>query len=676
MGRMGRGRALAVWVCAWTACAAPEPTPADPEGLVTRDPFVAPQDPLAGADVASCAVIDDEVCEGGRRRRCAVYDPETTAFVEPDPMLHRVFLADRWYDRYHQPDGQTAERAIAGGAAPGEPEASWAGRFGGWGGLGDSAIWTGVSVDAALFRYLATGTVADRDRLARKVRAMLTLFDVTGVEGYLARYHYAAVDPGAPASDAHAFRSRAEDLSDDLPIPSAGMDAPDLPALYRDGWVDGQGERWSVTPMWHGNPSIDQYTGPMVSLPAAVAVLGPGELQDRAVHHLTCYLKRLQRLEIRNLQGSDTARETLQTFLTGLGGGLSTDGDLDLSTLDTVVGYVLPRVHPGTVDAIDPSCPAAIATTATRVLDATDASFTADLLLLAGDASAPTANAIDHFYLPSVRGGDAVHLLHLAAIGWHFTGDPMYAEFFTHLVDDIDALAVANTLGAVTPPTWCRSFYGDHITIPPLWALLNLLAPGSARDELRRALLEEGWEKLAKDLGNAKFSLLVGLEDGDPAKQDAAMALLRSLGGNGGILADPRRSYALSYADALDAAGVGERCPTEAERALCEVGVLVFGTRLGGEDISGTCSGTPGECPFDDGSCAIAVADAPLPPELRSYEDFAWQRNPFKIGHPHGVGEWQSPGLDLTESAWLARSQGVWSAPGVLAWQDVGACAQ
>ncbi len=678
-GVLGHPHALCGGVLALTlGCAdgaVPDPDPPG-DALLTRDPFVAPADPLAGADVEGCAIFEEETCEGGVRRRCEVYDPASASFITPDPMLARVLHFDRWYDLYHQPEGQTAEREIAGGATPGEAETAWGSRFNGWGGLGDSAIWTGVATNAALFRYLSTGTAADRARLERKVRAQLTQFDVTGIPGYLARYHYGAVDPGAPKTDEHVLRSRAEDLSEDLPIRDAGLSAPDLPAIYAEGWTDPQGTNWDVTPMWHGNPSIDQYTGPMVSLPAAIAVLGPGELQDRTVTHLTCYLKRLERLEIRNLQSSDTAREALQGFLAGMGGELVSDGDLDVTALDTIVGYVLPRVHPGTVGDIDPACPATLDPAPKRILDASDDDFTAELLVLAGDVGVPTANAIDHFYIPSVRGGDAVHMLHLAAIGWHFTGEPAYEDLFFELVNEVGALKVANTLGTVKPPTWCRAFYGDHITIPPLWALLNLLDEDTAaRAELGRALVEEAWDRVAADLGNAKFSLMIGLHDGDAAKTAAAMTLLADLGGNGGLLDDPRRTYDLRYANVLAESGASARCPTPEEREACEVGPEIFGTSLGGEDITMTCVGYEGQCaPFDDGECALAIADRPLPPHLRSYEDFMWQRNPFKIGYPGGDGGRQSPGLDLTESAWLARSQGVWDAPGVLAWRELGAC--
>ena len=167
-------------------------------------------------------------------------------------------------------------------------------------------------------------------------------------------------------------------------------------------------------------------------------------------------------------------------------------------------------------------------------------------------------------------------MMHLSAMAWHMTGEGRYRAFLQdELLEDIGTDRVANTFAALLLPPWCRSFYGDHITLPLAWALLNLLDGVPLEDELRRAITEEGWDKTAHDLGNAKFDLMIAdhITDETLATQlrDEAKVLLADLGGNGGILDDPRRTYNVTLDDVrLAYPELTLRCPTEAERDLCE----------------------------------------------------------------------------------------------------------
>ncbi len=78
-----------------------------------------------------------------------------------------------------------------------------------------------------------------------------------------------------------------------------------------------------------------------------------------------------------------------------------------------------------------------------------------------------------------------------------------------------------------------------------------------------------------------------------------------------------------------------------------------------------------------DGECVDAIAQPGLPVGLRRYADFMWQRDPFVVGERFGrSGHKQSPGTDLSEVFWLARTYG-YSAAGsgqVLAWRASGRC--
>ncbi len=80
---------------------------------------------------------------------------------------------------------------------------------------------------------------------------------------------------------------------------------------------------------------------------------------------------------------------------------------------------------------------------------------------------------------------------------------------------------------------------------------------------------------------------------------------------------------------------------------------------------------------MEDGQCVDAIASPGLPVHLRPYADFVWQRDPFAIGRTYGrSGHRQSPGTDLTEAFWLARTYGFSDAGAgqVLAWRELGPC--
>lgn len=649
-------------------------------------------DPLANGGPSSCAVYLDETCEGGVARRCELYDTASAAFVDaPDPLVKRAYLYDRWYDLYHRPDGVTAEREFTSPMTPGTPESEWGARerFQGWAGVGDGAIWTGAALNAAALRYAATGTEADYARMVERTRDVLRLFDVTGISGYLARNPFIHMPDGGPSSDQHIVRFGALGPHDHAFDPAT---VPDLPAAYSEGVPDAEGTLWKGQAMWHGNPSIDQYTGPLVAFPIAWSLLRDdaigADLKARMTRHLTCYLKRLRRIELVNLQSNTEALAAVQAFLAG--GNLVLDpDDPDLGALDTIVAYVLEQPNAANADTFDRSCPDEIALGPSRVIDAASSSFLRDLLELVADSSPsdpPRAAAIDHIYAISVRGGDASHLLHLAAAAWLMSGEARYRDFLAdELLGRLAVDRVTHTLGAFVNPRWCRSYYGDHITFGPHWALATTLAPGPLREDMLRQLDVELRGKLMAGLGNAKFALMyAAVAAHDPASRDAqraeGMALLEAFGGARDHLDEPRRHYALPRAEVLAALpeDIAVECPSSEERTRCEAGFSLLGVSVPGEAITHACTGAPAECDMGDGTCADPMASRGLPPTLRRYADFMWQRNPFALGERGAEGRVQSPGLDLVEAFWLARAYGVTTrgAGQVLAWRERGGCAE
>lgn len=653
--------------------------------FVTQDPFETPADMLGGHEVEACGVYQAETCTDGRLRTCNVYDAESRDFVTPDALTHRAFLYERWYELYHSPDGIHAKREFNGPMDATLDETEWGSldRFREYNGMGDSAIWTGVALNAKVLRYVTTGTELDYQRMEDQVRALLTLFEVTGIDGYLARFHYLRRPAGSGQDDTHAiFFDDAALKHIDYPIEDPGS-VPDLPAVYTDG---------SGTPYWHGAPSIDQYSGLTTSLPAAWGLLRDETLKARIAHHLGCYLKRLRRLELINVQKNRDAKEVIGAFFENSGAQFDED-DVDLSALDTVVIYYLEQPNSLNEDTFDRTCPDNITTTAARTIDATDGDFLSQMLDLVTDINGAKkelrATNIDHYYLANARGPDAVHLLGLAAMSHHFTGDPIYADFLENeLIGNLNALGTARTYAAVTPPKWCRKWYASHISIGPLWGLINLLGPSPLDTAMQNVMHEEAWLKDAAHLDNVKFSLMfagsVSAEhgSGQAEARDQALATLAAFGGNGGTLDAPRRTYDLPYetvASQLADHGITAECPSEAVVRFCEEGQTAFGIAINPFDITEPCTGAENECPTYNGECAQKRASSALPVQLREMWGFQWQGDPYRIGQPVAAersGLVQASGIDLIESYWLARHYGYLgdAAAQTLAWQDVGSC--
>ncbi|MCA9565804.1 MAG: hypothetical protein KC561_20045, partial [Myxococcales bacterium] len=361
-----------------------------------------------------------------------------------------------------------------------------------------------------------------------------------------------------------------------------------------------------------------------------------------------------------------------------------------LGALDTIVGYVLRQPNSRNRNSFEYGCPDGPATEPVQVFDATDNSFLLDLLEFVVDAQSrdnERPDGIDHFYIPSVRGADAMHLMNLTLSAYHMTGDEAYREFFEEvLLRDIRAAEMVSTSAAFNVPLWCRSYYGHHIAMAPFWTLLRLLEPSELRTYLETQLYLENWLKEMSDMDNSKFNFIfageVSVEESASARAEALSEGLDALEhfiGYHGIPNSPRRDYARDYLQVLsliDETDIVPVCPTEDERALCEDGYTLFGVTIPGEPITFECRGDAGECVLGE-RCARPMASDALPVQARGYADFLWQRNPFKMSEP-GDGNRQSPGVDYIEAFWLARYYDFIDAGDgqVLAWEAVGTCAE
>lgn len=667
------------------ACGSEE-TPEDTFQLQPTVPAVG-SDPLSGTEVESCPIYQEQACVAGRQRRCEIYDAAARTFVDnPDPLLRRVFLYDRWYDRWSSPNGLTAERIFTSSTPGSLSEAEWSdpSRFAGWAGLGDAGIWTGAALVSDLYRYVATRTEADYQRFEQKTRTLVRSFEVTGIPGYLSRYHFLQLPEGsAPQDERLILRFGPDTRPQQLPIPEGAL--AQLPLEYQDGVDDGRGGKVRGTAHWDGDVSIDQYTGPMTAFPIAYPLIRDPELKQKMVYHLTCYLKRLQRIEVINLKARPDLVNSLWTLFGADNLRLDPD-DPDLRNSGKMVWYVHRGINQNNAATFDKTCPDAVNTVAGRVIDGRSPTFETELLELATDINRSIRtrqNQIDHYYIVSLRGGDASHLIHLATLAYQMTGEEQYRRFlFDVLIGELGVNAVARTMMAFRLPDWCFRFYGDHITYGTHWQLVTMLPDGPLKDEMIRVMDEEAWQKALYNHDSAKFNVMyASIVDGPNRGQaiESAVRQLRDFGGNNGVQDAPRRTHNIDRARIIAAlpAGTTVRCPTEEERRACEDGGEIFGFPLESSVISYECDGRAGECMMADGKCVEGLASHGLPSSLRGYSDFMWQRSPFKIGDQHGVdGQVQSPGRDLTEPYWMARYYGFITEgrDQVLAWRDTGAC--
>ena len=671
--------------------------------LPTRAPLSVPEDPLEGSDVVSCALYQDERCENGVLQSCTLYDTQKKDWVaQPDPLLRRALLFDRWRDLYNSPDGQAIDRDFSVDVQPGSSESEWGKpeNFAGYWGAGDGGIWTGWATVSDILRYSQTGTEADYQRMEQQVRDMVTMYEVTGIPGYLVRYHFLLLPEGAPNTPEHILRwEDSFNPSSHDRLVADPENTPNLPDIYTDGITDESGKVWKGTPMWHGRPSIDQNTGPMTSLPMAYGLLRDEDLKQRIVNNLTCYLKRLQRIELINLQQNTELLDGLMAYFSA--GELQMDpDDIDLTKLDRIVGYVQRQINGVNEDGFDTGCPDTVQMEPWRVIDATSETFFLQMLdfVMDMDTDDERENQIDHYYFPNLRGGDAMHLMHLAAMAYYFTGDEMYREFlYEELIGNLDTIGVAHTAGAFNLPKYCKKYFGDQITYGPWWAFLELLDDCDLKIEMQKAFHHEMWDKLVKDVDNTDFAIMyagaVPESIGKDRQQAIAFALdyLPWMGGNGGTLMgdpfdpkwldDPRRSYTLTPEQVMASTpdGITAQCPTADEVAACTAKIEVLGIQM--DNLTGweshDCTGSEWECDVGEGVCTDKMASGPLPIPLRRYTDFLWQRNPFELGR--GVnkeGGRQFAGSDVTEPYWNARRYGFIKegAGQVLAWKELGSC--
>ena len=173
------------------------------------------------------------------------------------------------------------------------------------------------------------------------------------------------LEEGAPAPEGHwnksIFRFSIGDGTDGHY--ESGI-APELHHRLPDYYLQGieiDGAHYSTTPMLQTDTSRDHYIRSMSGFMLAYDLLQEGEQEDKlrnVVHtEIPCTLNRMKKGRIYNLQQAPEILEIVNSYLNGPNVLLDED-DMEFSSLDTLVFYVLEQPHPLYPDEFDSTCPA------------------------------------------------------------------------------------------------------------------------------------------------------------------------------------------------------------------------------------------------------------------------------------------------------------------------------
>ena len=644
--REARGAAALCFLALTAACSS---TALEP----TRTPVRTPQAPTVPASLTTCNVLGE--VQG--RQRCRIYDTTAQAFSDtgtgsatsattPDALARRVFLFERWLDLYVAPEKQVVVRNMTEAMADTDPESRFGDEkyLGFWDDHGDSAGFGEPGQIAALYRYAVTGTEADYQRFEAWIRGAVRQFDATGMDGYLARFHYAGVPAGTPMKNALAMNPLDADGGNRFDIPQAALAR--MPAYYTNG-IDTGGKHVTATPSWEGHTSIDAYSGPMHAWPLAYDLVRDPALKARMALHYGCFLKRLRPFRIFNLAKNADLQAAVSKYLQS--GVVSFDADdPDLTKADEVWGFYLPQYNHLSAATYPTACPAALQNEPLEQdsIDVTAPGYTSKLVLffLRMDENSDHKDGMDFAYVAGLRAGDAVMLSSYALGAYHLTKDPAFLTWREQVVHGkAHADQVIRTTGAFKLPKACRVYYrnANVYTAHLMRTLLD-------NDPASRAFAQDMWKrkfagKEELGLGDSLFAVMysAGMGAAQPELAGAIPELL-SFGGTAAHLDSPRRNYSTDLAQSTPPGVTYAKAP-KSEQDLCKTPISILGLTIP----------TPAPDPN------VLYCDTPPPVMQRPPDNWVWEKDPFEVAHtPGDAGHQQYPGLDLSEPYWLARYMG------------------
>lgn len=655
--------------------------PAWPETPTLRAYLERPVSSVLPASAESCALIDETRCSDGSIRECALWDSGAEDWAGEVPrMTEQAYYFDRYYDLYHDFEGMAVDVDLATPLPPEMTESEWSQpeHFEEMSAYGDASGWTGTALWGAAARFQATGTEADYARFLSRFEGMMFLYEVTGVPGLMARSHFGLLAEGAPAPAGHWGKALSTYFNGDgsgwhYSYPIAGEYLDRVPDYY-DAGVEIDTTHYDTEPRWLGDASRDMYVRSMPGVMLAYDMLGVGPREDalRSVveRELPCTLNRLRYGRIENLQ---SAPELIEAVTSVLGGALDAEpDDLDFTTLDTIILFVMDQPNPAYPSSFDGACPDGppLEPDPELVLDASSSTFVLELLSFAGRAqrSAAERQPIAWFQVPSIRTGDLLFMLQWATVAHYLTGDEAYLDFVDLLTSETEFEGVLNTYGSLVLPKWCRPYFGPSLAYPTLYNLLARIDPEDhpqTWQTLSQMAADEARGKEMAGLEDAFFGILYNrmwsedTDDTGAAYADHFGELLSTYGIDPDNALVPDRNRSFNWLDPL-VEGIEVEELSEADRALCEDPITVLGVEVPGPGLE------------DDNPRATEA----LPLWRRDIGGaILWAYDPWQVIRNRGTPYTrQYPMLGMTTPYWIGRSDGVIDegADLALAWRDTG----
>lgn len=610
----------------------------------------------------SCAVYQERACRKGKQHLCAIYDGINGQWAaHPDPLLEQVFWYDRYYDLYHQMEGQYVTLEFTEPMMPGTPESRWGDPqyFQRYKDYGDSAGWTGTALMAAAARYAMTRTEADYRRMLANLETMMFLYEATDIPGLLMRSHFAMLEEGAPYPVGHPGKALVNFFklfpdSDGFLYPLKQKYLNRLPAYYTQG-VTLQGTARGATPYWKGDASRDMYVRSLPGILMAHDLLGTGQresaIKAAMMRELPCTLRRMKKLRIRNLQQNKQLLDVLTIYINS--GAVSLEAsDIDLTKLDTLYGYVMEQPSPLKPQLFDPACPDTLPLAPAEGYDLDASSDLLWIVDILNRAQRKGDIPIAWIQFPSVRGSDALFMTQWALTAHYLTGEQRYLDFLKQLMGEIDYWPIINIMGSLQLPIWCRPHFGPSLLYPTLWNLQSRIRKERYPlywTSLARAIKEEIREKDLRHARDAYFAILYARmvdEKIDPGVKSWVAEMANLLENNTQYRVsdpfEPRRNYSV---DLLTDRPRGFEAVTiqslsEGDRSLCEEPMTVLGIEV-------PAAGLEDERPR-------SVEGLPL--HLRIPGDFQWQMDPFMLYRSYGgsEGKRQWPMQGFSVAFWMA----------------------
>jgi hypothetical protein len=636
------------------------------------------------AGVEACSLIREERCVEGKLQGCELFDGESESWaVKVPPMTEQAYMFDRYYDLYHEVEGQTMDTHFAKIVPYGTPESEWSKPeyFERYDGYGDASGWTGTAVWAAAARYRATGTTADYERMLTKLEKAVFLYEVTNVPGLIARSHGAMLPEGAPLPHGNwgkAIRgyNSCDGTAGHFCYPVEAELAERIPEYYTTGVEIGE-VHYDTAPTWQGDASRDMYVRGLPGLMLAYDLLEEGSREEQVKStmrlELSCTLNRMKRGRIYNLDKNVEVKEILQGYLAGPNMLLEEGEEAVFTEADELVFFAMEQPHPLHWDLFDRACPDGppMEVDPAFELDAEDPMFLLNLLALFAKEGGMGDQPLAWTQHPAVRGADTVFMTSWALTAHYLTGDERYLEFLQDLMETVPYDQVVHTYGALQLPKWCAPHFAPSLVYPSLYHLLARIDPEAFPNYwamLSSAVVSEGKGKDIANRDDCLFGILyermtdmsTDPERGDYVSHHAEV--LATYGMSAENKLEPDRNVPRNFIDTPDPTVPLEEIPAN-ELALCTEPPEVMG-------ISFPAPGLEDDWP--------RAAD-PVPLPKRVGGAFLWQMDPWMVKREYGgTGmDRQWPMLGMTTPYWVGRMDGVISEGEGLAlgWRDLdGPC--